>query len=268
MGATFDQTSSRRCAIIGAGLLAAAASRAGAQAAAPTSSATPVDPAELRLHTDWAWLGRYRDENALDLARPPQARRVVFLGDSITQGWREKRPGFFTDHGFLGRGISGQTTPQMLVRFAVDVAALKPRALHLLAGTNDVAGNTGPFDPAATRAWIASIAGLARASGLKVILGAIPPAADFPWRTGLAPAPKIAALNGWLSELARQEGYVFADYTSVLDDGSGAMRPGLASDGVHPTPEGYAAMEPVALKAVDAALAPRHHPSERRRRHR
>jgi lysophospholipase L1-like esterase len=239
---------SRRGVVIGSTLLA------GAAAAADAQPAPSMDPAEQRLHSDWAWLARYREENAADAARPATERRVVFLGDSITEGWRAKRSDFFVTNGFIGRGISGQTSPQMLVRFQADVAALKPRAVHILAGTNDVAGNTGPFDPEATRGWITAIAELAKAQRIQPILGAIPPAADFPWRPGLGPAGKIRGLNEWMRGYAHDHGFVFADYTAVLDDGSGGMRPGLAYDGVHPTPDGYAAMEPVALKAAEAAL--------------
>jgi lysophospholipase L1-like esterase len=243
----------RRGALAGSGVLAALAGVARAQPA-PAPAAPPPNPAELRLHEDWAYLARYRAENAVDAARPAAERRVVFLGDSITEGWRARRPEFFTGNGFLGRGISGQTSPQMLVRFPFDVAALKPQAVHILAGTNDVAENTGPYDPQATRGWIVAITELARAHGLAVILGAVPPAADFPWRRGLAPAGKIAELNGWMRGYAREHGLGYADYTTVLDDGRGGMRPGLAIDGVHPTPEGYALMEPVALEAVRTAL--------------
>jgi lysophospholipase L1-like esterase len=257
---------SRRHTLVGAGLLAAVAGSAAAQPAQPPSTAptaptgpsqTDLDAAEVRLRNDWAYLARYRDQNPIDAARPAQQRRVVFLGDSITLAWPARRPAFFTDNGFLGRGISGQTTPQMLVRFMADVAALKPAAVHLMAATNDVAGNTGPYDPKLTCDTFTAIGDLAKANRIRMIVGAVPPTAEFPWRRDLAPGPRIQALNAWLRDWAKARGFVFADYTSVLDDGTGAMRPGLAYDGVHPTPAGYDAMIPVALAAVKTALGRR-----------
>ncbi len=225
-----------------------------AQAQAPARTPAEV-AAEERLHTDWPWLARYRDANAADAALPPERRRVVFLGDSITQGWFDKHPAFFTDHGFLGRGIGGQTTAQMLARFWPDVIALKPVAVHILAGTNDIAGNTGPYDPAATCDNIRAMAALAKAGGVRVILGAVTPAATYPWRPALRPDVEIPRLNAWLAAFALGEGHGYADYTAVLEDGRAGMKPGLAYDQVHPTAEGYDLMEPVALKALRALRA-------------
>jgi lysophospholipase L1-like esterase len=224
-------------------------------ALAQTATPPVPSPEELRLHTDWPWLARYREANIVDAALPPERRRAVFLGDSITQGWFDKHPGFFTDNGFLGRGIGGQTTAQMLARFWPDVVALKPAAVHILAGTNDIAGNTGPYDPDATCDNFRAMAALARASGIRVILGAVTPAATYPWRPALRPDLEIPRLNAWLTGFARAEGHGFADYTAVLEDGRAGMKPGLAYDQVHPTIEGYAVMEPVALKALGAVRA-------------
>ncbi|CAN5272982.1 hypothetical protein BH10PSE3_BH10PSE3_38350 [soil metagenome] len=166
---------------------------------APTLAAAAASvaaaAAEERLHIDWPWLARYREANDADAALPPERRRVVFLGDSITQGWFDKHPAFFTDNGFLGRGIGGQTTPQMLARFWPDVVALRPAAVHVLAGTNDIAGNTGPYDPAATRDNVQAMAALARASGIKVVWGAVTPAATYPWRPAVRPDLEIPRLN-------------------------------------------------------------------------
>jgi lysophospholipase L1-like esterase len=187
-------------------------------------------------------------------ALPPAQRRVVFLGDSITQAWSDAHPAFFAANGFVGRGISGQTTPQMLVRFREDVIALEAAAVHILAGTNDVAENTGPFDPDATKSNFETMAELAKLHGQRVILAAIPPAGDFYWRPGLAPAAKIRALNEWLKGYAAAKGFIFADYAALLDDGAGAMKPGLSYDGVHPTDAGYRVMEAVAMPAITAAL--------------
>jgi lysophospholipase L1-like esterase len=179
---------------------------------------------------------------------------VVFLGDSFTEGWFDKHPAFFTENGLLGRGIGGQVTAQMLVRFWADVVALKPAAVHILAGTNDIAQNAGPYDPGATRDNFQAMAALARGNGIQVILGAVTPAATYPWRPALRPDLEIPRLNAWLAAFARAEGHGFADYTAVLDDGRAGMKPGLAYDQVHPTLDGYAVMEPVALKAVSAVL--------------
>jgi lysophospholipase L1-like esterase len=240
-----------RRALLAAGL--AVPGLALAQTAAP-----PQWPSEEeRLRTDWPFLQRYAAENAADRDLPAERRRVVFIGDSITQGWRDSHPAFFADNGFLGRGIGGQVTAQMLVRFWPDVVALKPAAVHILAGVNDVAQNAGPYDPAATQANLQAMTVLAQASGIKVILATVTPVAEFPWKPGLGPTAKVAALNAWLRAYAAERGAVLADYTRVLDDGAGGMRPGLAYDGVHPTREGYAVMEPVTLAAIASALAHR-----------
>jgi lysophospholipase L1-like esterase len=210
---------------------------------------------EERLRTDWPFLQRYAAENATDRGLPPERRRVVFIGDSITQGWRDFHPAFFADNGLLGRGIGGQVTAQVLARFWPDVVALKPAAVHILAGVNDIAQNAGPYDPAATQANLKAMTVLAQASGIAVILATVTPVAEFPWKPGLGPTAKVATLNAWLRAYAAERGAVLADYTRVLDDGAGGMKPGLAYDGVHPTREGYAAMEPVALAAIGSVLA-------------
>lgn len=204
---------------------------------------------EERLHKDWAWLGRYREANAA--VRGPVT--VAFMGDSITQGWFDMVPGFFVS-GRIDRGIGGQTTPQMLLRFRQDVIDLHPAAVQIMGGTNDIAGNTGPMTPEQTKANIMSMADLARANGIRVILASIPPAANFPWRPGLETADKIAAMNAWLKDYAAKTGATYADYWSALHDGP-ALRASLTSDGVHPNPAGYAVMAPVADAAIRAALA-------------
>lgn len=218
------------------------------------TAASPPSPEEQRLRTDWPFLQRYAAENAVDRDLPAERRRVVFIGDSITQGWRDSHPAFFADNGFLGRGIGGQMTAQMLVRFWPDVVGLKPAAVHILAGVNDIAQNAGPYDLAATQANLQAMTVLAQAGGIAVILGAVAPVAEFPWRPGLGPTAKVRTLNAWLAAYAAERGAVLADYTRVLDDGAGGMKPGLAYDGVHPTHEGYAAMEPVTLAAIALAL--------------
>ena len=219
--------------------------------AAETGS--PAD--ELRIHTDWALLAQYREDNDRVRGLPAEQRRVVFFGDSITRGWINLHPEFFAAGGYVDRGISGQTTPQMLVRFRQDVISLMPAAVHFMGGTNDIAENTGPYDPQATTNNITSMMELAKVHGIRVIVAAIPPAADFPWRTGLQPPAKIRALNNWIKAFAAANGLVFADYTPPLDDGAGAIKPGLSTDGVHPSRAGYLTMEPIAAAAITAALA-------------
>ncbi len=218
------------------------------------SPAAPTDPAaEARLHTDWAWMARYKADDA---AREAAGQRpdVVFMGDSITQGWYDKVPTYFRP-GLVDRGIGGQTSPQMLVRFRQDVLDLHPRAVHIMMGANDIAGNAGPMSLQETEANFETLSELARAHGVKVILASVTPAADFPWRPGLETVGKIRTLNAWIRTYAARTGAVYADYTAVLDDGRGGMKPGLSVEGVHPTAAGYAVMAPVANAAIVRALA-------------
>lgn len=211
-----------------------------------------ADEVDARLHSDWAYLARYQEQNAALIASG-QRPDIVFMGDSITEGWQSKRPTFFTANR-VNRGISGQTTPQMLVRFREDVIALHPRIVHIMAGTNDIAGNTGPMTPEMTEANLASMVELAQANGIKVILASITPANAFPWRPGLETIDRIAALNEWIRGYASSHGAVYADYWSAMQDGRGGMKPGLAYDGVHPTEQGYDVMLPVAEAAMRAAI--------------
>lgn len=206
------------------------------------------------LALDWSQQCRYQAENA---ALPAATqRRVVYLGDSITEGWKPADPAFFSDD-VLDRGISGQTTAQMLLRLRADVLELHPQVLHLMAGTNDVAGNTGATSLAAIEGNIASIAELARAHGIRVVLASIPPAARFPWQPALRPAASIATLNAWLKSCAQREGWIYADYYSALADADGALSAAYSGDGVHPNAAGYAVMKPIAERAVAAAFSQR-----------
>lgn len=209
---------------------------------------------ELTPHMDFAQLARYRDENAR-LLGAKAAVDVVFMGDSITEGWKDKRPEFFTA-GRVDRGISGQTTPQMVLRMMADVVELKPRVVHIMAGTNDVAGNTGPMTPAMTQNNFEMMSDIARAHGIKVLVASIPPAAGFPWRPGLETRHPIKVLNAWLKAFAAATGGTYVDYWPVLDDGTGAMRPGMAYDGVHPTEAGYLAMATVVEPILARTLRP------------
>lgn len=205
------------------------------------------------LQSDWAWLCRYHADNAkLDPANPPQA---VFIGDSITEGWLAADPDFFA-HGNLDRGISGQTSPQLLVRFWQDVVALHPRVVHIMVGTNDIAGNTGPTTPEAYQNAIRAMVAIARANHIAVVLGSIPPTDRFSWAPQLKPAPWVATLNAWLRDYAASEGLGYADYHAALAGEGGQFPPHYAPDGVHPNAAGYAVMRPIAERAIAAALAP------------
>jgi lysophospholipase L1-like esterase len=206
------------------------------------------------LRTDWANLARYRDANA---SLPPAAqneRRVVFMGNSITENWQQYFAAMFPGKPYINRGISGQTTPQMLVRFRPDVIALAPVVVVILAGTNDIAGNTGPSTLEMIEGNIASMTELARASGIKVVLTSVLPVKDYPWKPGLEPAPKIIALNSWLERYAAQHGAIYVDFQSAMADSQGGMRSGLSSDGVHPNEAGYRIMAPLVERAIDQAL--------------
>lgn len=198
---------------------------------------------QRQLATDWPWLGRYAADNAT-LAAAGKPTDIVFMGDSITEGWVGKRPDYFRP-GRVGRGISGQTTPQMVLRMMADVIALKPKFVHVMAGTNDIAGNTGPMTPRQTHDNLAMMVMLARQAKIGVLLASVPPADGFPWRPGLATVAPIRALNAWAKGYAAQSGATFVDYTPALATAGGAMKPGFADDGVHPTAAGYAAMEAV-----------------------
>lgn len=199
--------------------------------------------ADRRLALDFANLSQYAAANRTLLETGGSAD-IVFMGDSITQGWIEKWPAFFTK-GRINRGIGGQTTPQMVLRMMADVLALKPRVVHIMAGTNDIAGNTGPMTEAMSQDNIAAMTTLARAHGVSVLLASIPPAASFPWRPGLETRAPIARLNSWIRAHAAQTGATWIDYHPVLADSTGAMKSGLAYDGVHPTRPGYDAMATV-----------------------
>lgn len=206
---------------------------------------------------DWGNLARYRAAND---ALPPVKtgeRRVVYFGDSITDSWAKYFAELFPDKPYIGRGISGQTTPQMLVRFHQDVVALKPAVVVILAGTNDIAGNTGPSTLEMIEDNLASMAEIARANGIRVVLSSVLPAFEYSWRPGLKPAEKIIALNEWIREYARRTGAVYLDYHSAMADSRGGMRAELTLDGVHPNLAGYRVMAPLAEEAIAKALRER-----------
>ncbi|MBA0327851.1 SGNH/GDSL hydrolase family protein [Stenotrophomonas hibiscicola] len=223
---------------------------------------TPIDqlrPDEVRFMqqrlADFPQLQHYRDANARLPAAAPGQPRVVFFGDSITEGWgREGSAAFFPGKGWLNRGISGQTTAQMLVRFPQDVLALKPQVVVILAGTNDIAGNTGPSTQAMIEDNLHAMVDLARAHGIAVVLASVLPVSDYPWMPGIAPAPKVRALNTALKRHADAQQLVYLDYHTPMANAAGGLDPQLAEDGVHPTAKGYAVMAPLAEAAIGRAL--------------
>ncbi|HEX6064932.1 MAG TPA: SGNH/GDSL hydrolase family protein [Longimicrobiales bacterium] len=220
----------------------------------PLLAQTPQELREQRLHNDWAYLERFRQANA---ALPPPAageQRVVFMGNSITEAWAKYFPTHFPGKPYIGRGISGQTTPQMLVRFRPDVLALRPRVVVILAGTNDIAGNTGPATLEMIADNITSMTELAQAHGIRVVLGSVLPAYDYPWKKGLEPAPRIVALNAWLKQYAASAHAVYVDFHTAMADERQGLRAELSPDGVHPNEAGYRVMGPLVEQAIAAAL--------------
>jgi len=257
-----------RCALIGL-----AFALAGGAAAAQTPAAQCAERSIQRqlerapaILGDWPDLGRYRDANAR-LAPPAKGEaRVVFMGDSITEGWSDAGAGgFFPGRPYVNRGISGQTTAQMLVRLRPDVIALKPKAVVILAGTNDIAGNTGVVPRESVEDNLASMAELARLHGIRVVLSSVLPVDDEDRdaqgqllnRTRCRPPAEIAELNRWLRRYAQEHGHVYLDYASAVADAAGAFKADLNGDGLHPNAAGYAVMAPLAEKAIAEAMRSR-----------
>jgi lysophospholipase L1-like esterase len=200
------------------------------------------------LLTDWAWLGRYRADNEKLLASG-QKVDVVFMGDSITEGWARNDPAFFSN-AIVGRGISAQTTPQMLVRLYQDVISLRPRVMHLMGGTNDIAHNTGPMTAQETQNNIKAMCEIAWSHKIRIVLGSVPPASKYWWRPEATPKPETLAMNDWLRSYSKVINAKFADYATPFVDANGNVKPELAKDEVHPTQEGYALMRPIAEAAL------------------
>ncbi len=221
-----------------------------------SAPAMPVPSTEemQRKLADWPQMGHYREANRMLAPAAAGERRVVFYGASMTEMWGTNGSTFFPGKPYVNRGIGGQTTAQMVVRFRQDVIDLHPQAVVILGGTNDIAGNTGPMTPEMTEGNWQSMAELAKANGILVILASITPSSDIPWHRGLHPAEKIRALNAWMNEYCASHGATYLDYYSVLTDAAGGMKADLTTDGVHATPKAYALMAPLAQAAIDSAL--------------
>jgi lysophospholipase L1-like esterase len=244
-----------------------------AQAPAAAQPAAPLPPALLecpdlaaalravanndaRLR-DWAQIGRYRDAN-----RSVTGTDAVFMGDSITDAWPQPRFGaFFPGKNYVGRGISGQTTPQMLIRMRPDVIALEPKVVVILGGTNDIAGNTGAMTDEQIEGNLASMAELASANGIKVVLSSITPVSNYhvanpnaPPQSTLRPIARVRTINDWMRQYAAAHKQVYLDYFSAMTDDKGLLRTELSGDDLHPNAAGYAIMAPLAETAIHAAL--------------
>jgi lysophospholipase L1-like esterase len=241
-------------------------------AGAQTPSPSPADPcvaitaratrAETKLK-DWPALARYGEANSKTADPAKDEVRVVFMGDSITDSWDDpKYGGFFPGKPYIDRGISGQTTPQMLIRFRADVIALKPRVVVILAGTNDIAGNTGPTTLAAIEDNLSSMFELAHTNGIRVVFASVMPISDYEKakdgqqivRTKQRPPEQILALNDWMKKFALAHEQIYLDYFSAMADGKGFLKEELSEDGLHPNQKGYEVMAPLAEQAITAAL--------------
>ncbi|MCF6169281.1 SGNH/GDSL hydrolase family protein [Lutibacter sp.] len=203
---------------------------------------------------DWANLHQFQKENSELTIPKSDEHRIVFMGNSITESWLKIRPNFFTNKSYINRGISGQTTPQMLLRFRQDVINLKPTAVVILAGTNDIAENTGPRSIEMIVDNIISMTELAKANNIKVILCSVLPASDFPWRKGLEPAEKVIKLNTLLKAYANQHNLVYVDYFASMVNEYNGLKKELGTDGIHPNITGYLIMEPLIENAIAKAL--------------
>ncbi|NDP26354.1 MAG: acylhydrolase [Flavobacterium sp.] len=202
---------------------------------------------------DWANLNKYQNENATLQPVKPGQKRIVFMGDSITEGW--SLTDYFAGKPYVNRGISGQTTPQMLIRFRPDVIALKPTLVLIMAGINDIAGNTGPSTLEMITNNIFSMVELAKANQIKVILCSVLPASDFPWRKGLEPADKVIMLNKMIKTYADANGILYLDYYTAMVNDQKGLKSIYSEDGVHPNKAGYEVMNPLAGKAIEEVLS-------------
>ncbi|WP_081894438.1 SGNH/GDSL hydrolase family protein [Muricauda sp. MAR_2010_75] len=203
---------------------------------------------------DWPNLEKYKKANAELSAPTENEHRVVFMGNSITEGWSNANPDFFKNNSYINRGISGQTTPQMLLRFRQDVIDLKPKIVVILSGTNDIAGNTGPMTLEQIRDNMLSMVELAKANNIFPIVCSVLPAYDYPWRPGKQPNIKIPKLNTMLKAMAEEEGVMYLDYFSEMADDRNGLPKALTTDEVHLTKAGYAEMEKLVQKAIEQVV--------------
>ena len=242
-----------------------------AQTPSQTPSDRPCDCEQLNTKIasqqktlqDWPNIARYHDANASIQAPAKNEKRVVFMGDSITDGWQQPQyGGFFPGTPYIDRGISGQTTPQMLIRFRPDVIALQPKAVVILAGTNDIAGNTGPMTLEQIEGNLQSMSELAHANKIRVVLASVLPVSDYGHdRNGNSidvrdrrPPEKIVELNGWIKKYSEGHGDIYLDYFSAMVDEHGLLKADISDDGLHPNAKGYAIMGPLAEKAIEEAF--------------
>jgi len=244
------------CTRLGVLLLATVAcqERTHAQTATTSNEArTRQRAADSVMLTDWANLARYRDANATLPTQARGERRVVFMGNSITEGWVQYWPAMFAGKPYVGRGIGGQTTPQMLVRFHADVVALQPAVVVILGGTNDIAGNTGPATNEMIQQNLQAMTEIAQANGIRVVLSSILPVFDYPWRPGLQPAARIVVINSWMKAYAARVAATYVDYHTAMADERQGLRVNLGGDGVHPNEAGYRIMAALVEPAIAAA---------------
>lgn len=229
-----------------------------AQAAPAVSSVTPAQVANMQKKlADWPQLNYYRAANAALPAPAAGEQRVVIYGASVAEFWKSHGYPFFPGKPYVDRGIGGQTSAQMLVRFRQDVIDLHPVAVVILEGTNDVAGNTGPMTAKMSEDNWRSMIELAKANNIHVVLTSITPSTHFPWRPAMHPAEAIRQRNAWLKQYSASHGLVYVDFYPALANSEGGMKPDLTIDGVHPNQKGYAAMAPLVQAGIDQALGGR-----------
>jgi lysophospholipase L1-like esterase len=231
--------------------MAPAPAQAAPAAASLTQAQKPITHDE-QLKNDWPWLGKFKEADLALGAPAAGENRVVFMGDSITQGWHLDVS--FPGKPYVNRGISGQTSPQMVLRFRQDVIDLMPKVVVILAGTNDIAENTGPITLEESEGNLMTMAELATANHIRVVLCSVLPAFDFSWSPGKTPALKIDALNAWIKAYAAEKGYVYVDYHTAMKDERDGLPKKLSDDGVHPNAIGYAIMAPLAEAGIEKAL--------------
>ena len=206
------------------------------------------------ISQDWPNLAKYQEANSTLMDPTENENRVVFMGNSITEGWSDANPDFFINNTYINRGIGGQTTPQMLLRFRQDVIELKPRIVVILAGTNDIAGNTGPMTLEQIRDNILSMVELAEANDICPIVCSVLPAYDYPWRPGLQPNIKIPKLNAMLWQMAKEKDVPYLDYFTAMTDDRNGLPKEYTTDEVHLTKAGYAVMEKLVVREIEKAL--------------